>query len=58
MREVGATRAVIVVNSEPCGVCSRNIPAALPKESAIAGYPPRLVQGLGRALTSNLRTQL
>src|SRR5262249_2195799 len=31
MWEIGAKKAVIVVGSEPCGICSRNIPAALPK---------------------------
>jgi hypothetical protein len=40
MWEVGATRAVIVVGSEPCGICSRNIPAALPKGAQLLVIHP------------------
>jgi hypothetical protein len=40
MWETGATRAVIVVGSEPCGVCSRNISAALPKGAQLLVIHP------------------
>jgi len=40
MWEVGAKKAVIVVGSEPCGICSRNISAALPKGAQLLVIRP------------------
>jgi SCP1.201-like deaminase len=43
MWEVGAKKAVIVVGSEPCGICSRDIPAALPKGAQLLVIHPDAV---------------
>jgi len=52
MWEVGAKAAAIVVGSEPCAICSRNIPAALPQGAQLLVITPTpLAQGLGPALT-------
>jgi len=40
MWEVAAKKAVIEVGSEPCGICSRNISAALPKGAQLLVIRP------------------
>jgi hypothetical protein len=43
MWELGAEKAVIVVGSEPCRICSRNIPAALPKGAQLLVIHPDIM---------------